>query len=192
MALTFRYGSGRSLFQALVALAAAPLGAMLALRTYDPVTEIGAWAATALATFSFVVLLRQALDARAALEIRAEGVYTPRWRDTVPWDEIDALWIRRTRRRVFFVIPANSAELILQIKPEASFWRERGLLRRVQRLFAGAAGRWETAVSLNGMPRRALRRLEDALKATQPDLVQASELRTEPQTRRGKTEKSTG
>ncbi len=176
MALAFRYGRARSIFHAVVASALALASVYFAVETYDPITEIGAWAAALLAAACVVLFLRKAFDRSPAIEIRPEGVYARQLAGVVEWGEIDALRLRRRRARIFYVIPADTLELVLSVKPEADFWRRRGAYRRWLRLVAGVSGRWEVAVSLNGLGRRAARRLDAALRDAQPELTRPMEI----------------
>lgn len=175
MAETFQLGAGRALFQATVAFAAAPLAAALALATYDPLTEIGAWSAAALAAGSGLVLTRQAFDRRAVLEIRPDGVFSRRMDETVPWEDLDGVWLRRTKSRLFLVVPADTLELVLLLNRDADYWGRGRAWRRFRRIRARLTGDWELAISLNGLGRRAAARLSASLKAAAPDIARPTE-----------------
>lgn len=173
----FRYGKWRSLFYVLAAWAFIAPFAWFALTTETLWNQVGGWIVVALAAAVMLVMTRQAFDARPAIELRETGVYAARLNGEIRWDEIDAVWLRRTERRILRFIPLDTVELVVRTTPDAPFWRRgspyRSFLRRLSRLSED----WTVAVSLNALAGGAPERVVEALRAVHPDRVGALEVK---------------
>lgn len=176
MAARFRYGAWRSIFYAIVALCFATPFAWLARETYDELTLIGAWTGVIGALTVAGLMLRQAFDQRAAIELRVEGLYALRLNGVIEWDEIISIRLRQVKRRIFYFIPIGSVDLVVQVESEAAFWSRRGAYRRFLRFLSGLSGRWEVEINLSAMAPRTRRQLDLALRTVRPDLMQPIEI----------------
>lgn len=124
--------------------------------------------------------LGRMFSGKPAVGVAAEGLTAQRLGGKlIPWEEMDTVRLRWTKRRAFLVVPLNTPELVLVIHPDKPYWRQGGLGRAALRLLSRVSDNHDVMVNLNGLMGGKPERVIDAIRAVRPELVQAGETITE-------------
>jgi hypothetical protein len=176
----FKYSRLRGgLYALLYLLVLLPIGLWFVIRGMG-LEFLGGVVITLFALIAFFQTVARLFTSKPAIGVDHEGLRAQRLGGRlIPWNEIEGVQLRHTKRKALGFIPMNTVELALTIHPDKPFWKSGGIGRTLMRWLSRASDNHFVLVNLNGLAGGKPERVIDAIRTLRPDLVQDADIREE-------------